>query len=103
MRCLVHALACVAVGIVSVASVRAEAPCFHASFDTGLNADQAVGRSAPWVGKSVEIVSGRFGKAARILHGGELVYSGEQNLLAGRGTLAFWCRITERPGPRDIQ
>ncbi len=102
MRCLVRVVACVAVLNGCGAAARAEAPCFRVSFDSDFSADRAVGRSEPWVGKSVERVPGKYGKAARIGRGGELIYAGEQNLLAARGTLACWCRITERPGPLDI-
>src|SRR5438552_14916593 len=81
----------------------AVAQSFHVSFDAGLKADKAVGRAEPWVSQNVELVPGRFGKAAQIGAKGQLIYSAEQNLKAGRGTLACWCRIPERPGPMAIQ
>jgi hypothetical protein len=76
---------------------------FRASFDNGVAADRAAGRAEPWVNREVEAVPGKFGMAVRLGPRGELIYGGEQNVLAGRGTLAVWCKIPERPGPLDIQ
>ena len=36
------------------------------SFDAGVKADRAAGRAEPWVSKGVELVPGKFGKAARV-------------------------------------
>ena len=82
---------------------RATAQTLRVSFDTGLKADRAVGRAEPWVSRNVELVAGRFGKAAKIGPRGQLIYAAEQNVQAGRGTLACWCRVPERPGPLDVQ
>lgn len=82
---------------------RAASQTFRVSFDTGLKADRSVGRAEPWVCRNVELVPGRFGKAAQIGPRGQLIYAAEQNFQAGRGTLACWCRIPERPGPLDVQ
>jgi hypothetical protein len=82
---------------------RGTAQTFRVSFDTGLNADRAAGRAEPWLSRDVELVAGRFGKAAQIGPRGQLIYAAEQNFQAGRGTLACWCRIPERPGPLDVQ
>ena len=84
------------------ASARGE-HLFRVSFDTGLNADRAVGRAEPWVSRDVDLVPGKFGKAARVGPRGQLVYGAEQNFLAGAGTLACWCRIPERVGRHDVQ
>src|SRR5262245_8552675 len=73
------------------------------SFDDGVKADRAAGRAEPWVSKGLESVPGKFGKAVRLGARAQLVYAGEQNVLAGRGTLAFWCQVPQRPGPVDIQ
>ncbi|MFN4258938.1 MAG: LamG-like jellyroll fold domain-containing protein [Gemmataceae bacterium] len=73
------------------------------SFDEGTQADRADGRAEPWLSRDVEQVPGKVGMAARLGERGQLIYGGEQNILAGQGTLAFWCRIPERPGPTDIQ
>jgi hypothetical protein len=81
----------------------ADGQTFRASFDTGLKAERAVGRAEPWVSTDVELVPGKFGKAAQIGPKGQLIYAAEQNFQAGRGTLACWCRIPERPGPLDVQ
>src|SRR5207247_8515812 len=81
----------------------APARTLRVSFDAGLKAERAVGRAEPWVSQGVELVPGRFGKAAQISAKGQLIYAAEQNLQAGRGTLACWCRIPQRPGPLDIQ
>lgn len=81
----------------------AAAQTFRVSFDNGLKADRAVGRAEPWVAKGVELVPGKFGKAAQIGPRGQLIFAAEQNFQAGRGTIACWCRIPERPGPLDVQ
>lgn len=73
------------------------------SFDTALKADHAAGRSEPWVSQGIELVPGKFGKAAHVGPNGQLIYTGEQNVLAGRGTVACWVRVPERPGPLDVQ
>jgi hypothetical protein len=78
------------------------AQVFRASFDDGANADQAVGRAEPFVSTKVEQVPGKFGNAVRV-EGNSLVYAAEGNFPAGRGTVAFWCRVGELPGPLDIQ
>src|SRR4051812_21996524 len=93
---LAAALLCLCAG-------RITAQTFRVSFDTSLKADRAVGRAEPWVSRNVELVAGKFGKAARIGERGQLIYAAEQNVQAGRGTLAFWCRVPERPGPLDVQ
>lgn len=84
-------------------SSAAQGQILRVSFDAGLNADRSAGRAEPWVSRGVELVPGKFGKAARIGAGGQLIYAGEQNVLAGRGTLACWCRVPERPGALDTQ
>lgn len=76
---------------------------FRASFDAGLKADRSAGRAEPWISRDVELVPGKFGMAARLGPRGQLVYAGEENILAGRGTLACWCKVPELPGPRDVQ
>ena len=81
----------------------AGAQTFRVSFDIGLKADRAVGRAEPWVAQGVELVPGKFGKAAQIGPRGQLIFAAEQNFQAGRGTVACWCRIPERPGPLDVQ
>jgi hypothetical protein len=73
------------------------------SFDAGLKADTAAGRAEPWVVKGVDLVPGKFGKAALVQPGGQLVYAAEQHFQSGRGTLACWVRVPELPGPHDIQ
>lgn len=87
----------------SLGASATEAQSLHVSFDEGLEADVAVGRAEPWESDGVELVSGRFGQAARVGEGGQLIYDGEKNLLASRGTLALWVRLEQRPGPKDIQ
>lgn len=84
-------------------SSSARGQTLRVSFDAGLKAEKAAGRAEPWVSESVELVPGKFGKAAHIGGRGQLIYAGEQNLLAARGTIACWCRIPERPGPLDVQ
>src|SRR5947199_10876445 len=92
-----------AAGLLCCCSSGVTAQTFRVSFDTGLKADRAVGRAEPWVSRNVELVAGRFGKAAQIGPGGQLIYAAEQHFQAGRGTLACWCRVPERPGPLDVQ
>lgn len=99
-RSLAPAVAILAV-LASVPEGRAQ--IFRASFDAGLNAAQAQGRVQPWVSKGVEFVPGKYGQAVRVPAGASLIYGAERNLQAGRGTVAFWCRIPTRPGPHDVQ
>lgn len=80
-----------------------EAQTFRVSFDAGVKADRATGRAEPWQSQGVELVPGKFGKAAQIGARGQLIYAAEQNFQAGRGSLACWCRIPERPEPLDVQ
>jgi hypothetical protein len=90
-------------GVLAFHASSAVAQTFRVSFDSGLKADRAVGRAEPWLSQGVELVDGKFGKAAQIGPRGQLIYAAEQNFQSGRGTLACWCRIPERPGPLDIQ
>src|SRR5262249_7890388 len=92
-----------AAGLLSFPAGSATAQTFRLRFATGLKAAGAVGRAEPGVSRDVEVVAGKFGTAARIGPRGQLVYAAEQNFQAGRGTLACWCRIPERPGPLDVQ
>jgi Concanavalin A-like lectin/glucanases superfamily len=92
-----------AASLLCLCASRAAAQSFRVSFDTGLKADRALGRAEPWVSRNVDLVAGRFGKAAQIGPRGQLIYAAEQNVQAGRGTLACWCRIPKRPGPLDVQ
>ena len=92
-----------ATGLLCVCASQATAQTFRVSFDAGLKADRAVGRAEPWVSRDVELAPGKFGKAARIGPRGQLIYAAEQNFQAGRGTLACWCRVPERPGRLDVQ
>ena len=78
------------------------AQVFRVSFDEGTKADHALGRAEPFVSKKIEQVPGKFGKAVCV-EGNSLVYAGEGNFPAGKGTIAFWCRVPEVPGPLDIQ
>jgi hypothetical protein len=80
----------------------ARAQIFRVSFDKGTSADQAAGRAEPFVSKNVELVPGKLGKAVRV-PANALVYAGEGNFPAARGTIAFWCRVPELPGPLDVQ
>src|SRR2546425_23924 len=99
----IHLSICLGAGLLLVVAGSAGAQTFRVSFDSGLKADRAVGRAEPWVSQGVELVPGKFGKAAQIGPKGQLIYAAEQNFQAGRGTLACWCRIPERPGPLDVQ
>ncbi len=72
---------------------------FYASFDAGVNADQATGRAEPHAGADVVRTPGKFGQAAPM----GLVYSAEENLQAARGTLAFWVRVPELPNRFDVR
>jgi hypothetical protein len=94
---------CLSIGLLFVCVNSAGAQTFRVSFDSGLKADRAVGRAEPWVSTGVTLVPGKFGKAAQIGPKGQLIYAAEQNFQSGRGTLACWCRIPERPGPLDVQ
>src|SRR2546430_1998638 len=98
MRPLICLPFCLGLGLLFISATSAEAQTFRVSFDAGPKADRAVGRAEPWVSRGVELVPGKFGKAAQIGPKGELIYAAEQNFQAGRGTLACWCRIPERPG-----
>src|SRR4051812_45698400 len=89
---------CLAACLLSLDISNASAQTFRVSFDRSLTADRASGRAEPWVSEGVELVPGKFGKAARIGPKGQLIYAAEQNFHAGRGTLACWCRIPDRPG-----
>lgn len=92
-----------AVTLLFLGAGSAGAQTFRASFDSGLTADRASGRAEPWVSQGVELVPGKFGQAAQIGPRGQLIYAAEQHFQAGRGTLACWCRIPQRPGPLDVQ
>lgn len=92
-----------AVSLLFICASSATAQTFRVSFDTGMKADRSVGRAEPWVSRDVELVAGKFGKAAQVGPRGQLIYAAEQNFQAGRGTLACWCRIPQRPGPLDVQ
>lgn len=94
---------CLTLGLVLIVVGAAQCQTLQVNFDASPKADKALGRAEPWVSRGVELVSGKFGKAARVGSGGQLIYAGEQNLQSGRGTLACWCRIPERPGPLDVQ
>src|SRR5262245_51528877 len=86
-----------------MAASATQAQSLHVSFDSAVKAERAVGRAEPWVSQGVVLVPGKFGKAARVGSGAQLIYAGEQNIQSGRGTLACWCRIPERPGPLDTE
>jgi hypothetical protein len=45
-------------------------------------------------------VPGKFGQAGA---GTGIIYSAEENLHSARGTLAFWIRVPQLPGPHDIE
>ncbi|MCC6419331.1 MAG: hypothetical protein IT429_13940 [Gemmataceae bacterium] len=94
---------CLAAAALLAGASRAPGQSLRVSFDAGLRADRADGRADPWVSRGVELVAGRFGKAVRVGPGGQLIYAAERNFRSGRGTLACWCRIPERPGPLDVQ
>src|SRR5262249_41647766 len=94
---------CLAGGVLLACAGAASGQTLRASFDNGLKAETAAGRAEPWVAKNVELVPGKFGKAALVKPGGQLIYAGELNVQAGRGTLAFWCKVPERPGELDVQ
>src|SRR5581483_1254513 len=87
-------------GLVCAGQARAQS--LRVSFDDGFKAGCPVGRAEPWVFKGAELVPGKFGKAARV-KAGALIYAADRNLQAGRGTLAFWCKVPELPGPHDVQ
>src|SRR3954468_25061049 len=55
-----------AAGLLWLCAAGATGQTFRVSFDTGLKADRAVGRAEPWVSRDVELVPGRFGKAAQL-------------------------------------
>jgi len=77
---------------------------FHVSFDKDVSADTAAGRPQPWRDQDTTIVPGRFGSAVALGQDRPaLTYDGPENVLAGRGTIALWCRYPARPGPLDTQ
>ncbi len=94
---------CLAAAALLSGATAAPGQTLRVSFDSGLRADRAEGRADPWVSRGVALVPGRFGQAALVNPGGQLIYSAEQNFQSGRGTLACWCRVPERPGPLDVQ
>jgi hypothetical protein len=94
---------CLVGGVLLACAGAASGQTLRVSFDSGLKAETAAGRAEPWVSKGVELVPGKFGKAALVQPGGQLIYAAEENFQAGRGTLAFWCKIPERPGDLDVQ
>lgn len=91
------------IAILLAAVAPASGQTLRVSFDNGVKADKAGGRAEPFVSRGVEIVDGKFGKAARLGKDGQIIYAAERNFYSPRGTLAVWCRIPARPGPLDIQ
>lgn len=95
-----HLLALLILGASLLATVEtAECQTFYASFNQGVTADQALGRREPHLGADAPLVPGKFGQGAPA----GLVYSAEENVQAGRGTLACWIRVPELPNQFDVR
>lgn len=93
----------IAMLLLLAAAPAVESQTLRVSFDSGSKADRAAGRAEPFVSRGVAPTAGKFGKAVHLSNDGQIIYAAEQNLQSGRGTLAVWCLIPERPGPLDIQ
>ena len=77
---------------------------FYLPFEETTKALVALGRARPWAEKSVEFVTGKFGKALHVSQKEKsiLAYEVLGNIPKRRGAIAFWVRTPWRGADRDI-
>jgi hypothetical protein len=87
---------------VRLSTAEALTPSVYFSFDQGLEPDRGVNKDGFAVEGNVEIVEGKFGKAAKFLQRGDVLrLATEGNFPVKQGAIAFWtCPVDSAPDQR---